>query len=251
MISVIVLSFNTLPLLKECLGLLQGQLKEGVEILVVDNASTDGSVEWLQTQNTIKTIYLKENVGFGKGNNMGLRLATGKYTLLLNSDVLLKDKIDFQELISFLEKDEKRATSNYNITSISDEDVAQGIVAIDKSTNGRRTIPKAALTVELKLSDGTRDPANHRGFPTPWNAFCYFTGLEKLSSLFGGYHLTSKDMTSVHEIDCPNAAFFLVKTDILKSIDGFDEDYFMYGEDIDLCYRIKEMGYSIWYYPKF
>lgn len=215
-LSVVVLSFNTLSLLQECLKLLQNQLKDG-EIIVVDNGSTDGSAEWLQKQVGIKTIYLKENVGFGKGNNIGLKEVTGEYTLLLNSDVLLKEKIDFQELTDYLSAEEKRA----------------------------------ALTVELKLSDGTRDPANHRGFPTPWNAFCYFLGLEKLSPLFGGYHLTSCNMSEIHEIDCPNAAFFLVKTDVLKSINGFDEDYFMYGEDIDLCYRIKEKGYSIWYYPKF
>lgn len=217
MLSVIVLSFNTLPLLQECIQLLQKQLTVEHEIIVVDNGSTDGSVEWLQEQVGIKIIYLKENVGFGKGNNIGLKSATGKYTLLLNSDVLLKDEIDFQELLSYLEGDKKRG----------------------------------ALTVELKLSDGSRDPANHRGFPTPWNAFCYFSGLERLSPLFGGYHLIDRNMSEIHEIDCPNAAFFLVKTDVLKSINGFDEDYFMYGEDIDLCYRIKEKVYSIWYYPKY
>lgn len=222
-LSVIVLSFNTLELLKQCIELLEIQLNKNFssnaeyEIIVVDNGSTDGSADWVKNRRGIVPLLLKENVGFGGGNNKGLTLKSGEYTLLLNSDVLLKDDVDLKNAAAFLAKDKKRG----------------------------------ALTIPLKLSDGTLDPANHRGFPTPWNAFCYFSGLEKVSSLFGGYHLTHLDKTTIHEIDCPNAAFFLAKSDVLKQIGGFDEDYFMYGEDIDLCYKMKEAGFSIWYYPKF
>ena len=112
--------------------------------------------------------------------------------------------------------------------------------------------------MSVRLENGRLDWASHRGFPTVWNAFTYYSGLEKifspwplLSKFFGGYHLTHLDLNTIHEIDSPNAAFYLTRMSILDEIGGFDTSFFMYGEDLDLSYRIKKLGYKIIYYPLF
>jgi GT2 family glycosyltransferase len=113
-----------------------------------------------------------------------------------------------------------------------------------------------ALSVRLNLSSGNIDPASHRGFPTPWNAFCYFGKLESLfgnlpvlGRIFGGYHMYYKGLTTVHEVDAITGAFFLTRKSLLNEVKGFDETFFMYGEDLDLAYRIKQKGFKIIYYP--
>jgi hypothetical protein len=113
--------------------------------------------------------------------------------------------------------------------------------------------PKAGVsTCKLLLSDGSMDPACHRGFPTPWAACTYMLGFEKVfpkSHVFGQYHEGYKDMTVPHQIDCPSGAFFLVRREVIDQVGMLDEDYFMYGEDIDWAYRIKEKGWEIWFNP--
>ena len=227
-LSVIIVSYNQASILSKCLGFLENNLKKQFEksqyeIIVVDNNSSPPIFK-NKVPTRIKPIFLKENVGFSRANNVGLQMAKGKYVLFLNSDVYLKDFVDFAKLFEFLENDKK----------------------------------KAGLTIRLNLANGQIDPASHRGFPSPYNAACYFMGLEKLSQnipglnkLFGGYHLVHKNLNTVHEIDSPTAAFFLLKKKIIDHINGFDPDYFFYGEDLDLSYRIKKLGYSIWYYPKY
>lgn len=226
-LSVILVSHNSGRVLKSCLGYLRVALQANFEpnqseIIVIDNASTDGSISWLKKQKDLKISLLTENIGFGRANNIGLQIAQGKYILFLNTDVYLKEKIDFHKLLVFLEND-----------------------------------PKAAgLTIKLLLPNGQIDPASHRGFPTPFNALAYFSGLEHLTAgipglnrLCGGYHLRYRGLSTVHEIDSPTAAFFLLKKKIVDYLVGFDPDYFFYGEDLDLSFRIKKLGYSIWYYP--
>lgn len=239
-LSIIIPSFNTKDITKECLELLVSCIVTSnatstkpvtVEIIVVDNASTDGSVELLtslmpslQTKEiTLIAVYNKTNTGYSKGNNIGLQKATGTYILYLNSDVYV-DKLNLNDLLTYLNANQK----------------------------------VGALTVRVNLSSGTIDPASHRGFPTVWRSLSYFTGLEKLtksipvlSSLFGGYHLTSYDLNTKHEIDAGTGAFLLTRKNIIDTLGGFDEQFFMYGEDLDLCYRIKELGYTIEYYPKY
>ena len=227
-LSVVIASYNTVTLLERTVTYLRQRLQENsrkgtYEVIVVDNSSTDGTVAWLKKQKDVIGIYNKENVGFGRANNQGIRRATGDYLLLLNSDVLLEDPVDFRALIAFLEEERERG----------------------------------ALTIKLYLDEVTVDASCHRGFPTPFNALCYFTGVERLllrtpfAAYVGGYHLTHLPLTTVHEIDCPSAAFFLIKKAAMDSVEGFDPDYFFYAEDIDLCYRIKQNGWSIWFYPQF
>ncbi len=228
LLSVIIVSYNSKHVLQDCFNFLFRQLEENFpkkeyEVIVVDNGSTDETPEWLREQKEIQLLELPKNTGFAVGNNEGLKKAHGKYVLLLNSDAYLKDKTDFNELIQFLEQEKKRG----------------------------------ALTVKLMLPGHLMDKACHRGFPTPFNSMSYFVGLETLTKhtpfahFFGGYHQTWKKLDTIHEIDCPSAAFFLVKKKVMDEVGGFDSDYFFYAEDIDLCYRIKESGYSIWFYPAF
>jgi len=228
-LSVIIVSYNAKKVLVKCLSLLGKRLSENFfdsesEIIVVDNNSKDGAKEWLgKHTDRYKTAFLKENIGFGRANNVGLQLAAGDYILYLNSDVCLEESIDFEELFEFLEQNKTRA----------------------------------GLTIKLVLPGGQIDPASHRGFPTPWNALTYFSQLETLTKNtplakpFGGYHLAHLDLTTIHRIDSPTAAFFLLKKKVVNHLGGFDPDYFFYGEDLDLSYRIKQLGYSIWYYPKY
>lgn len=229
-LSVIIVSFNTKELTLTCIDKLQKALAKGklsAEIIVVDNDSHDGSAESLKALGNgkdIKVILNKENTGFGKPNNQGLAIAEGRYVLYLNSDVYVPEEAFLDALIKQM-----------------DENPLIG-----------------ALTVRVNLTTGSIDPASHRGFPTVWRSLCYYAGLEKLTAkipllnrLFGGYHLTYLPLTTRHEIDTPTGAFFLARKDVLDVLKGFDEIFFMYGEDIDLSYRIKRLGYSIIYDPTF
>ncbi len=224
-LSIIVLSFNTKELTQQCLKSLQDALsrmkKYKAEVLVVDNNSSDGSQDMIKSL-PVTPILLDENLGFGKANNVAIKKAKGTYVLFLNSDVM-QQKIDYDELLDYMEEH---------------EDV--GI-----------------LTARINLESGSIDPASHRGFPTVWRAVSYFAKLEKvfgnvpvLNKIFGGYHLTYLPLNTVHEIESPSGAFFLTRKTILEKVNGFDEDYFMYGEDLDLAYRIKELGYKVIYFPK-
>ncbi len=186
--------------------------------MVVDNGSADGTVAMMQKEfRWVRLVENKKNVGFATANNMGLAQARGQYVMLLNSDT----------------------------------EVSPG--AIDKVMGFMDTYPRVgAATCRLLLPDGAIDPACHRGFPTPWAALTYFVGLEKLfprSRLFGQYHEGFKNMAEPHEIDSPSGAFYLVRRQVYETVGGLDEDYFMYGEDLDWSYRIKEKGWKIYYYP--
>lgn len=228
LLSIIIVSFNTKKITQSCLTALKKNFKKypiDYQVIVVDNGSSDGSVDMLKKiekkwQN-LKLIISEKNLGFGKGNNLGLKYATGKYILYLNSDVIVND-LDFNDLINLME--------NYH-------DVG-------------------ALTVKVMLPIGEIDPASHRGFPTLWRSFTYFSGLEKLffnipilNKIFGGYHLAHFNLDEIHEIESGTGAFLLVRKEILDKIGGFDEDYFAYGEDIEMAWQIKKLGYKILYYP--
>ena len=234
-LSIIILSYNTRDITKQCLQTLINSLSLAKsfesEIIVADNASSDGTQAMLTdfkknftSQNIIlTTIFNEKNEGFTRGNNQAAKHAKGEHLLFLNSDVMI-ETVDWEELIKYFESDSSLAV----------------------------------LTVKVMLENGGIDPASHRGFPTIFRSFCYYGGLEAitkpvpfLNELFGGYHLTHHNLSKSHEIDSPSGAFYLVKKNIFEKAQGFDEDFFMYGEDLDLSYRIKEMDYKIIYYPEF
>lgn len=219
-VSIIIVNFNTKDLLKDCLWSIEKSQcpSDAWEIIVVDNASTDGSIQYLKNKKHIVSVLNDTNVGFSRANNQGLKIARGRYILFLNSDTKLLPT-SLQVLLAYMD-------------------------------TYRRV---GAVTCRVELSTGVIDPACHRGFPTPWAAFTYFFGLERLfprSIYFSQYHLGYKDMQTIHEIDAPSGAFFLTRREILQDLHGFDEEFFMYGEDLDLAYRIKTAGWPIVYYPK-
>jgi len=198
--------------------------KTTYEIITVDNGSVDGSIEMIEkirnenihTNLLIKIIKNKRNIGFGKAINQALTIVSGKYVLFLNSDVICQN-INFSKLLQYLNQNQK----------------------------------VGALTVDVRLGNGHMDPACHRGFPNIWNSLCYFLKLEKLGGIFGGYHMIGKDLKKIHEIDSGSGAFYLTRKDLIIKLAGFDEAFFMYGEDLDLSYRIKQAGYNFIFYPKF
>src|SRR3989344_5703256 len=234
-LSIIILSYNTRELTQRCISSLFRDLPKNKkfvsEVIIVDNGSSDGSINQIKNLKLkvksdnlkLKTIFNQKNLGYPKGNNQGLKAAKGKYILFLNSDVII-EKIDFEKLIRYL-------------------DVHSEV---------------GVLTVKVLLPDGNIDPASHRGFPTIWNSFCYFIGLESLlgnvplvNRIVGGYHLLSLNLAEIHEIDSASGAFYLSRRNILEQVKGFDESFFIYGEDLDLSFRIKKIGYKVIYYPEF
>lgn len=227
-LSIIIVSFNTKEITKKNLSSLRKDLIKyplEYEVIVVDNDSRDGSAEFLldleKNWNQLHVILSKKNLGFGLGNNLGLEKSNGKYILFLNSDAIISD-IDFRDLIKIMEMQKEIG----------------------------------AMTVKVVLPTGEIDPASHRGFPTIWRSFTYFSGLEKvfanvpiLNKMFGGYHLINMNLNNIHEIDVPTGAFLFTKKEILDKFGGFDKDYFAYGEDIEMAFQIKKLGYKIIYYP--
>ncbi len=227
-LSIIIVSFNTKDITLRCINSLRKNFAKyplKYEIIVVDNGSVDGSVEELQIMKSkwdnFRLILSKTNLGYGKANNKGTDVARGKYILYLNSDAIVSD-INFSDLIGFFDRQKDLG----------------------------------ALTVKVKLSNGEIDPASHRGFPTPWASLTYFLKLENfffntpyLNKIFGKYHLAHLKTNTIHEIDVPTGAFLMVRSSIIKTIKGFDKDYFAYGEDVELAFRIRELGYKILYYP--
>ena len=155
-LSVIIPSYNTKDMTVKCVSLLAaclGNTSLSWEIIVVDNGSGDGTQREISRQRAIdlwskisKLIQNKINMGFGKANNQGLKVASGEYVLFLNSDVFVNEKLDFADLLNYFKKREK----------------------------------VGVITVRVNLPNGSIDPASHRGFPTLWRSFCYFLGLEKI-----------------------------------------------------------------------
>lgn len=218
-ISVAIINFNTAPLLVRCLQNLQS-LCEADEIIVVDNASTDDSVERIQHEfPDVKLIALSENRGLTAGSNIALAEAAGKYLLYLGADAYPEPGV-IHELASYMD-------AHPNV---------------------------AVASAELRLRDGTLDMDAHRGFPTPWASLTHFSGLNRLfprSALFNQYFLGHKDLTTAHEIDLCISHFMFTRRHVLNTIGGWDEDFFLYGEDVDLCYRVKAAGHQIMYLPQF
>ncbi len=230
-LSIIIVNYNTRELLEKCLGSLfkycsQELENQEYEIIVVDNGSDKIQNSKFKIQNYGKFIQNKDNLGFARANNQGIKIAGGDYVLLLNSDTEVKEGT-IQGMLRFIG---------------------------DGGVKGNLGKNMGVVTCRILLENGKMDPACHRGFPTPWNAFCYFTGLEKLFpkiKLFSGYHQYYKDLKLIHEVDAISGAFFMIRRNVIHRVGLLDEDYFMYGEDLDWCYRVKQSGFSIWYNPQF
>jgi len=219
--SIVIVNFNTYSYLIQTLtSIYNSELRpDSFEIIVVDNASSDHSLLPIKKNYPgVNLIINKDNIGFARANNQAVKNAHGEFILFLNPDtIILKETIS--TVLDFMQRHKEIGVA----------------------------------TCKVILPTGKIDDACHRGFPTPWNALCYFTGLSSMfpkSNFFNGYHLGYKDMDKIHEIDSCAGAFMLVRKIAGDQIGWFDEDYFWYGEDLDFCYRIKKAGWKICYIPK-
>ncbi len=219
-LSIIIVNYNVKHYLEQCLvSVIKALNKINAEIIVVDNNSTDGSQQMLaQKFPNVHSIFNKENVGFSKANNQALEIAKGEYNLLLNPDTLVEDDT-FQKVLAFMD-----------------------------------TKPDAGgLGIKLINGRGKFLPESKRGFPTPTTAFFRFSGLSRIfpkSKLFNKYHLGNLDQDKTHEVEVLSGAFMLLRKSVLDKIGFLDEAFFMYGEDIDLSYRITKAGYKNYYYSE-
>lgn len=218
-LSVIIVNYNVKAFLEQCLMAIERAKHDlNIEIFVVDNASVDGSQAMVKKRFPyVHLIENKKNIGFSKANNQALKLINGKYILILNPDTLIQEDT-LIILKNFLD-----------------------------------THPNAgAVGCKLINPDGSFQIASRRGLPTPWVAFTRIFGLSKIfpkSRLFGKYNMTYLGSNVKSEVDVLPGSLMFMRKDILDKIGYFNEDYFMYGEDIDLCYRIKKEGWKIFYIP--
>lgn len=220
-LSVIIVNYKTQELTLNCIDSVIKSNTKGLvyEIIVVDNASEDGSLEAIEKQfPEVKIIRNHENQGFAKANNLGIKAAKGDYILLLNSDTIVEQNT-LKGALSFI-SDHKHI---------------------------------GALGCKILLPSGKLDLACKRSFPTPLNGLYHSLNLDVAfpdSVRFGAYNLTYVDENKTCSIDCIMGAFMLVPRVVIDQVGMLDEDYFMYGEDIDWCYRIKGAGYQVMYYPE-
>jgi hypothetical protein len=219
-VSFSITNYNTKDLLGSCIdSVIKGVKGHSYEIIVVDDASSDGSAAMIREKYPqVKVIENEINKGYVRSNNIGIRASSGRYIMSLNSDtVVLVGSID--KIIRFL----------------------------DNNPDAGAAGPK------LLNSDGSIQGQARRGFPTPLNSFFYFSGLSRLfpkSHLMGGYLLTYLDDRTTTEVDSLCGAAMIVKRDIIDKVGLMDESYFMYGDDIDWCYRIKQAGWKVYYLPE-
>ena len=219
-LSVIVVNYNVEYFLEQCLHSVETAL-QGIdsEVFVVDNHSVDGSVRMLNKKfPEVKLIVNTENVGFAKANNQAIHQAKGEYILLLNPDTLVESDT-FAKTIAFMDQ----------------------------------TPQAGGLGVKMVNGEGKFLPESKLSLPFPYVSFYNIFGLSKLfkkSRRFGKYHLTYLDPNEIHEVEVLSGAFMLLRKSMLDNIGYLDEDYFMYGEDIDLSYRITQAGFKNYYYPK-
>ncbi len=220
-LSIIIVNYNVKYFLEHCLHSVSRAVNghRDVEILVVDNASPDDSVQMLKERfPNVILVENKRNVGFAKANNMAIRVSRGEYVLLLNPDTVVQQDT-FAKCIAFMDAH-----------------------------------PEAGgLGVKMIDGSGNYLPESKRGFPSPWVAFCKVFGLTALfpkSKLLAGYYLGHLSKDSNQEVDVLAGAFMMMRRSVLDKIGLLDETFFMYGEDIDLSYRIVQAGFKNYYFSE-
>ncbi len=217
-LSIILINYNTRRLTKQTVAsALQTVKKADFEIVVVDNSS-DAQQVYESSDARVRVFAGVANRGFSHACNYGAARSRGAYLLFLNSDTILRERT-VDEALSYLKEHEE----------------------------------VGVLGVRQLRPDGSLDHGCKRGFPTPMAAFCYFAGLDRLfprSRRFGAYRQTFIHEEDVAQVDCVSGAFMLLSRAVFDGVGGFDEDYFMYSEDVDLCYRVRKQGYPIVYYGK-
>ncbi len=218
-LSVVIVNYNVARFLEQCLrSVFDSKVNFDFEVFVVDNNSVDDSVEMIKRIfPEVILIENKKNLGFSKANNQAIRRSEGEYVLLLNPDTLL-------------EPDTLQLTVDF----------------MDNHSDA------GGLGVMMLDGKGNFLPESKRGLPTPAAAFYKIFGLSRLfphSKRFSAYHLGHLDKNQTHEIEVLSGAFMMLRRKVLDKVGLLDEDFFMYGEDIDLSYRILKGGYKNYYFP--
>ncbi len=216
-LSVIIVNYNVRDFLENALTSVRQAVK-GIEaeVIVVDNASDDGSVEMVGKKfPEVRTIANDTNLGFAAANNIALRVSSGRYILLLNPDTVVQEDT-FQTIVGFMDAHPDAGMAGCRILN----------------------------------PDGSLQPACRRSFPTPWVAFTKISGLSALypeSRIFGRYNLGYLDPDVSCEVDAISGSFMTIRRETYEQVGGLDEEYFMYGEDLDWCYRVKQAGWKVYY----
>ena len=221
-LSVVIVSYNTRDILLQCLHSLEKEKSSlKFEVIVVDNNSSDGTIQELENFNSKRFSFIlvksNTNLGFSKGNNKARKYVNSDTVLFLNSDTIVHTNS------LYLPYEYLKSNDNFG-----------------------------AVTVKTILPDGGYDPDMYRSFPTPFVSLTHFSGLDKVfrsSEIFSKYRYGYLDPEVVNEIDVAQGAYLMAKKEVLDQVDWFDEDYFLDGEDIDLCWKIKETGKKIIYFP--
>lgn len=219
-LSVVIVNYNVKYFLEHCLYSVQNAIKNiDAEVFIVDNNSVDESVQMLKKKfPCFNLIENKNNVGFAKANNQAMRLAKGEYILLLNPDTVVEEDT-FSKCIDFMD-----------------------------------THPDCGgLGIKMIDGHGKILKESKRGFPTPWASFCKMSGLTSLfphSKRFAQYYMGHLSYEETHVVDILAGAYMMMRKECLDKIGLLDEDFFMYGEDIDLSYRITLGGYRNYYFPE-
>lgn len=232
LLSIIIVSYNVHQFLFQCLESIWKSVDFAqieTEVFVVDNNSSDGTVEFLRKKNSrfldiqnsgkccLHLISNYHNVGFGRANNQALQLSRGRYVLFLNPDTLLTEHT-LQDCIHVM-------NSHTNV---------------------------GAIGVEMLQSNGIFAPESRRALPNPWVAFCKLSGLTSLfphNRFLGRYYMGYLPIDEISPIDIVSGAFMFCSRSALDKCGSFDEDFFMYGEDIDLSYRFLKGGFQNYYVP--
>ncbi len=218
-LSVVIVNYNVRYYVEQCLcSVLAAGKGLELEVFVVDNNSTDGSVEYLSARfPDVHFIANKVNRGFSKANNQAIREASGHYVLLLNPDTIVTEHT-FTDCITYLDQH-----------------------------------PEVGATgVSMYGADGIFAWESRRGVPTPWTSFCKMVGLAALfphSRRFGRYHMRYLNREEANYIEVLSGAFFMLRAETIRQVGMLDETFFMYGEDIDLSYRILQGGWKNAYVP--
>lgn len=219
-LSLCIVTYKSRNLLRTCLqSIYDATHKLLFEIIVVDNNSQDGTLEMVRRDfPDVRVIANDYNAGFAKPNNQALTISRGRYALLLNPDTLVQPGA-LEHLVEF-------ADANPTI----------GICG-----------PK------ILNRDGTLQLQSRRSFATPWDLFCYFSGLARLfpkSRLFARYLVTYEDEDKVHPVDAVSGACMLIRRAMMDQIGMLDEQFFAYQEDTDYCFRARQAGWQVYYYPR-
>ena len=219
-LSIIIVNYNVKYFLEQCLLSVAQAIKNiDAEVFVVDNLSSDDSVKMVQEKfSWVHCIANDKNVGFSKANNQAIHISKGEYILLLNPDTVVAEDT-FEKCIAFMNADKKIG--------------GLGIKMIDGT--------------------GTFLPESKRALPTPWVSFCKIIGLSNIfphSEKLAKYHLGYLDKNQNHEIEVLSGAYMFMRKEALDKCGYLDEDFFMYGEDIDLSYRIIKAGYKNYYFSE-